>query len=77
MSKDDLVIKDFTRNRRLQILRIENLIKEIKEDHVEKIMSRIEYETGLTEKTVNEFLKILYDIGKIKIENKIVMWAGD
>lgn len=77
MAEEKLKIRDFTVNRKMNILRIEKIIKEKCPMEHSKILSFIEYETGLVQKKANSILMILYDIGKIKIENDIIYFIGE
>lgn len=60
---------DVRRQRNLEILGI--CLRNCPLD-IDKLISRIEFDTGLTGKKVRDVLKILYDIEKIIIEDNIV-----
>lgn len=65
-------VKDFTSQRRLRILEIEKKCKQLCPMNFNELVSTIEYKTGLTPKKVKDYLKVLYDVKKITIENDIV-----
>ena len=77
MAEENLKIRDFTVNRKINIMRVENIVKEKCPLDRPKVLSFIEYETGLVQKKANSILMILYDIGKIKIEKDIVYYIGE
>lgn len=61
-------------NRKLIFKMIEEILKDKLPCGRVLILNNIMYETGLSEKKTREYLNILLELGKIKIENDIVLF---
>ena len=61
-------------NRKLIFKMIEEILKDKLPLSRVILLNTIMYETGLGEKKSREYLNILLELGKIKIENDIVMF---
>lgn len=65
-------LRDTSANRRLNILKSFEICKKLCPMNMDILVSNIEFETGLTEKTARSYLKILYDTKRIGIDSNIV-----
>jgi hypothetical protein len=59
----------WTEQRRLTILQCESIIVEAVPCTIEKILSEIEYQTGLTNNKAKEIMNIFFNRGVVKLEN--------
>lgn len=66
--------------RKLMILRIENVLKENLPKDMNEITASIMYQTGLTEVKVQEYVRLFFRLGKIardKKNDRVLIWQKE
>lgn len=70
--------KSFTSNRILMFARVKEICQEICPENIEKVISILQYKTGLSKDKAKEYLKVLYDNGEVKIDQtSLIVSMGD
>jgi hypothetical protein len=59
----------FTSQRKLMFERVKAIVIENSPSDIEKIVSIIQYKTGLSKNKAKEYVKVLYDNKEINIDN--------